>query len=174
VPIPRSHDGKDIAEGLDDSEQYIRNCHKYGMKVDPSVVITLRTRWAVMQPTKNFCEGDLLPLAGILDHNNYIRRLNLSGAGVTNVKPTAGNGDSNARVLHQILASNACIEALDISNTGIDDSGLQEVCEGLKKNASVVSLNVARNNFSSKGVAYLEAMLARNRNLKNLVRVVMW
>lgn len=43
------------------------------MTVDPSVVITLRSRWSIMQPTKGFCEGYLLPLAGILDHNTYIR-----------------------------------------------------------------------------------------------------
>lgn len=43
------------------------------MQVDPSVVITLRTKWTVMQPTKNFCEGSLLPLAGILDSSDYIK-----------------------------------------------------------------------------------------------------
>lgn len=57
----------------DDSELYIRNCERYGMKVDPSVVIALRTRWHVLQPTRNFCEGYLLPLAGILDRNPHIR-----------------------------------------------------------------------------------------------------
>jgi hypothetical protein len=57
----------------DETECYIRNCAKYGMRVDPSVVITLRTRWSVMQPTKGFCEGCLLPLANILDHNAYIK-----------------------------------------------------------------------------------------------------
>jgi hypothetical protein len=174
--------------------------------------------------------------------------MNLSGTGVTNVKPAAGNGDSNARVLHQVLAANTTIETLvracvracmcacvgiggragggwgvvrccvlvarfvcgggqrgkrvlwwlcvcvcicissgacrppdlpahvskhtetithqsptsfftpthnttqpqDVSNTGLDDQGVQEVCEGLKKNASVVALSLARNNFTSK------------------------
>lgn len=28
----------------DDSELYIRNCARYGMKVDPSIVIALRTK----------------------------------------------------------------------------------------------------------------------------------
>lgn len=37
-----------------------------------------------------------------------------------------------------------------MSNTGLDDHGVQEVCEGLKKNASVVALSLARNNFTSK------------------------
>jgi hypothetical protein len=57
----------------DECEQYIQNCHKYGIRVDPSVVITLRTRWSVLRPTRAFCEGFLLPLAGILDHNTYIK-----------------------------------------------------------------------------------------------------
>ncbi len=38
----------------------------------------------------------------------------------------------------------------DVSNTGLDDHGVQEVCEGLKKNASVVALSLARNNFTAK------------------------
>jgi len=144
------------------------------MAIDPSVVITLRTRWSVMQPTKSFCEGSLLPLAGILDNNKFIRRLHLSGTGVTNVKATAGNGDSNARILHQVLANNDCIETLDISNMGIDDSGLAEVCEGMKKNAAVTTLNVARNCFSAKGAFFLEAMLERNKSLKYLGQLVCW
>jgi len=144
------------------------------MAIDPSVVITLRTRWSVMQPTKSFCEGSLLPLAGILDHNKFIHRLHLSGTGVTNVKATAGNGDSNARILHQVLANNDCIETLDISNMGIDDSGLAEVCEGMKKNAAVTTLNVARNCFSAKGALFLEAMMERNKSLKYLGQLVCW
>ena len=43
------------------------------MPVDPSVVITLKTGWHVMQPTKSFCEGSMLPLAGILDKNEHIK-----------------------------------------------------------------------------------------------------
>lgn len=65
---PQSH-----THAQDDAELYIRNCGKYGMKVDPSIVIALRTKWHVMQPTRNFCEGYLLPLAGILDRNPHIR-----------------------------------------------------------------------------------------------------
>jgi len=33
---------------------------------------------------------------------------------------------------------------------GLDDHGVQEVCEGLKKNASVLALSLARNNFTAK------------------------
>jgi hypothetical protein len=33
----------------------------------------LRTRWHLMQPTKSFCEGGMLPLFGILEHNDHIK-----------------------------------------------------------------------------------------------------
>ena len=82
----------------------------------------------------------------------------------------------------------------DVSNTGMDDFGIQEICEGLKKNSSVTALNVSRNNFSVKvrslsmrltssaatpiimppssllyqGVQYIERMLGRNSSLKSL------
>lgn len=207
----------------DECEHYIRNCNRYGMNVDPSVVITLRTRWGVLQPTKAFCEGSLLPLAGILDQNSYIkcvlrttrvvvrvpvlalmgvvcgvgRKMNLSGTGVTNVKPAAGNGNSNARVLHQILSNNKAIESLvrcfggsgvegcrlmvcprlsrqDISNTGIDDDGILEICEGLKKNASVTALNVARNNFSAKVVAALSSTRGCSSFAAKVAHALLW
>ena len=85
--------------------------------------------------------------------------MNLSGTGVTNVKYSAGNGNSNARVLHQVLSSNKSIESVDISNTGLDDDGVKEVCDGLKKNKTVTNLNISRNHFShqvcGKGAAHV-------------------
>ncbi|CAN0302689.1 unnamed protein product, partial [Phaeothamnion confervicola] len=111
-----------------DVEYYIRNCQRYQVPVDPSVVISLKTRWHVMQPTKSFCEGSMLPLAGILDTNRHVKRLSLKGAGMhTNRRPAAGNGNSNARVLHTILSRNDCVEALDVSATGLDDAGRAEI-----------------------------------------------
>lgn len=48
------------------------------------------------------------------------RVLNLSGAGMHN-KRGLGNGNSNARVLNQILAKNQTIDHLVLSDTGLDD-----------------------------------------------------
>jgi hypothetical protein len=83
------------------AEEYIRNCEKYSVNIDPGVVISLRTgyvhslfynyfhyeshphvgrRWHVMHPTKLFAEGAMLPLLGVLDGNAHIQSLNLSDA----------------------------------------------------------------------------------------------
>jgi hypothetical protein len=110
------------------------------------------------------------------------RSISLSGAGTTNVKGAPGNGNSNARVLHQVLLSNSTVELLvcapvpardprrsphshlprqDISNTGIDDDGIHEVCEGLKKNSSVTHLNISRNSFTSQASPHTEETASR-------------
>jgi hypothetical protein len=34
--------------------------------------------WHIMQPTKNFSEGSMLPLFGIMENNEHIKKLNLS------------------------------------------------------------------------------------------------
>jgi hypothetical protein len=49
-----------------------------------------------------------------------LRKLNLAGAGM-NSKRGAGNGNSNARVLHFMLAKNKAVEELVLSDTGLDD-----------------------------------------------------
>ncbi|CAN0432761.1 unnamed protein product, partial [Hapterophycus canaliculatus] len=41
--------------------------------VDASVVISLKTEWEVLQPTKAFTEGCMLPLAGVLEDNKHIK-----------------------------------------------------------------------------------------------------
>lgn len=41
--------------------------------VDPSVVISLKTQWEVLQPTQAFSEGSMLPLAGVLDGNKHVK-----------------------------------------------------------------------------------------------------
>lgn len=43
------------------------------VRVDPSVVISLKTRWSVLQPTEAFAEGSMLPLAGVLDDNEHVK-----------------------------------------------------------------------------------------------------
>ena len=41
---------------------------------------------------------------------------------------SGGNGNSNARVLNAILRKNTVIEEVDLSYTGLDDDGIEEVC----------------------------------------------
>lgn len=40
---------------------------------------------------------------------------------------SGGNGNSNARVLNAILKKNTVIEEVDLSFTGLDDDGIEEV-----------------------------------------------
>jgi hypothetical protein len=64
------------------AEKYIRNCLHFQMKVDPSVVIALRTGWDVLQPSRQFTEGSMLPLMDILEDNNQIHKVNFSHVGM--------------------------------------------------------------------------------------------
>jgi hypothetical protein len=99
--------------------------------------------WYMMQPTKRFQDGSMLPLLGVLEHNKHIRSLKLamtsmhdarfrlkffihlhSGSFLSFINRTSGNGNSNARVLNRILKANDVIEELDLSDTGLDDDGL--------------------------------------------------
>lgn len=83
--------------------------------------------------------------------------MSLSGAGTTNVKAGPGNGNSNARILHQVLSRNKSIQVVDISYTGLDDDGVKELCEGLKKNNTVTYLNMARNHFTAQVISPMSA-----------------
>lgn len=162
-----------LENGTDNGEspevmKYLQNCKKYQVPVDPSVVISLKTRWHIMQPTKRFCEGAMLPLAGILDTNDHIETLILKGAGMHSHKPAAGNGNSNARVLAAILSSNTSVTKLDISNTGLDNEGVAEICKVLKRSSSLTALNVARNHFGSRGAKALEEALDETSTLVDL------
>lgn len=60
------------------SDVYIENCKRFNINIDPSVVIALRTGWSVLQPTRKFSEGSMLPLMGILESCESITKVNLS------------------------------------------------------------------------------------------------
>ncbi|CAM9448778.1 unnamed protein product, partial [Heterosigma akashiwo] len=147
--------------------QYIENCEKYEVDVDNSILIALMTRWSILQPTKNFCEGCMLPLAGILERNDHVKRLVLRGAGILRARaPKAGNGDSNARILRYVLEQNNTLISLDLSCTGLGEDGLFEICEGLKRNTSVTELNLSKNYFTEAGMGMLRSVLEVNPRLK--------
>jgi len=156
-------------ENLDEGDMYIENCQKLHVSVDPSVVITLKTQWNVLKPTKAFCEGSILPLMEILCQNKFITKLNLEGAGMLSNKIAGpGNGNSNARILGLILRENKTIKDLNLCNTGLDDNGVVEICEGLMENETVTKLNISRNSFGEKGVSMLQQVVSKKKNLKNL------
>lgn len=165
---------KDIATSQSDewhrnAESYIQNCQSYGLIIDPNVVISLQTGWDKMQPSKQFGEGAMLSLLGVLENNNHIKRLNLSSSSMQDSRFRAGgNGNSNARILNMILKKNQHIESLDISNTGLDDDGIGEICEGLKKNTSVKYLNLSYNHFGEIGAEKLRATLLGSKTIKKV------
>ena len=70
--ISECDEGKDSSSNI-----YINNCQKYDIKVDPSILIALETKWKVLQPTKLFGEGHLIPLREILQDNDHIEILRL-------------------------------------------------------------------------------------------------
>ncbi|CAM9933934.1 unnamed protein product [Ascophyllum nodosum] len=157
--------------GVEDNEDvaaYLRNCRAYQVHVDPSVVISLKTHWEVIQPTQSFSEGSMLPLAGVLDGNKHVKKLCLRGTGSSQKRPSAGNGNSNARILRGILAENDTIDTLDISNTGLDSDGMRELCAALRENRSLTHLDVSRNRFGGKGAEMLEETLDAAPSLQTL------
>lgn len=134
---------------LDPAEQYIKNCSQFELNVDSNVVIALRTRWNILKPTSNFDEGAMLPLMGVLDDNKHITKLNLAASSMQSRFRTMGNGNSNARVLSSILCNNNTIEEVDLSETGLDDDGVAEVCTALKNNKTITKLNLSGNLFGT-------------------------
>ena len=122
-----------------------------------------------MQPTKKLNEGGLLPLIGILDSNTHIQKLNLASAAMKDEKfRSAGNGNSNARVLNLILKKNSALKEIDLSDNGLDDDGISEICDALKSNTALTSLNLSRNNFSSIGAEHLRDALTENKTIQKL------
>jgi hypothetical protein len=70
---------QDNIDTTDDfSDAYIENCKRFELHVDPSVVIAFKTSWAILQPTKTFSEGSMLPLIEILRDSQTISKVNLS------------------------------------------------------------------------------------------------
>lgn len=129
----------------------------------------LNDRWNILQPSFQFVEGSLLPLMGVLDKNTHVLKANFSYAGMKDPRfRFSGNGNSNARVLRYILTKNKCIQELNLSNTGLDDDGVNEICEGIKKNNTLHSLNLSSNHFGEIGAEKLRLALEQNNSIKQI------
>jgi hypothetical protein len=57
---------------------------------------------------------------------------------------------------------------VNLSETGLDDEGIRELCEGLKSNSTVTDLNLAYNHFGGEGAKTLLEALAENQSIKKL------
>ena len=151
-------------------QRYLENCEKFGVKVDPSVCITLQTRWDILRLSKeSSTEGSLLPLMGILDNNQHIRKIDLQNISMSDYRfRCAGNGNSNARALRSILDENKSIEEVDLGRSGLDDDGLIELCTALEKNTSIKNLNLSGNAFTESGANKLRDALMGNEILEEV------
>lgn len=91
-------------------------------------------------------EGALLPLVDVLKCNDHVKKLNLSSSGMHDARyRTAGNGNSNARALASILKENTVISDVDLSDTGLDNDGVLELCKDLiSRHNQYKSLNVTK------------------------------
>ena len=149
--------------------EYIENCRKYDIQIDPSIVISLKTGWDILQPALSFSEGGLLPLLDILKNNKLVKRLNFSTSRYYDSRyRTYGNGNSNARLLKYILHSNHIITDLNLSSSGLNDDGISEIAEGLKYNKSIININLSYNNFGEKGAEQLRESLLINNHVKHI------
>lgn len=171
---PTSNGGNEV-EVLEEERQlrlniYLENCKKYGVSVDPSVCVTLATGWSVLRLSKETSsEGSLFPLMGILKDNPHVRKVDMQSIAMTDYRfRSPGNGNSNARVLSNILVENEAIEDIDLKGSGLDDEGLIQLCEALKDNKSIKKLNLSSNNFSERGAKTLEEALSGNSTLKEV------
>jgi hypothetical protein len=57
---------------------------------------------------------------------------------------------------------------LDLSYTGLDDDGVRELCDALKANKTLVSLNLSGNYFGETATLSLQDALSENSTLKSL------
>lgn len=67
-----------------------------------------------------------------------------------------------------ILHKTNVITELNLSNTGLDDDGIKEICDGIKKNNTIKSLNLSHNHFGVAGAAYLAEALSVNRSIQSV------
>lgn len=72
------------------------------------------------------------------------------------------------RLLPKLLANDATVTCLDLSNAGYDDQSCRSIAVALRRNTRVTSLNLNANRISSTGVVYLAEMLEDNVTLREL------
>ncbi|XP_019909447.2 protein phosphatase 1 regulatory subunit 37 [Esox lucius] len=131
----------------------------------------------------------LFTLVGALKNNRMLRELYLSNNGL--------NSEQDSMQIRDLLRYNSIIHYLDLSNNTISDSGLEEICGGLRVQTeglkvlilwnnqispnglvhlanvlpvlnSLETLNLGDNNLQNRGIHALREALIKNRSLLHL------
>ena len=67
-----------------------------------------------------------------------------------------------------ILAENKTIEEIDLSDNGLDDDGIGELCNSINSNSTITKLNLSRNFFGTLGAEQLRKSLEDSKSIKML------
>jgi hypothetical protein len=84
------------------------------------------------------------------------------------VLPNVHIGDDGAKILGTFLASSKAMRILDLSSNRIGDSGAMGLGEGLKVNATLMDINLLRNQFSSEAMTLVQGAKSNGKKLKSL------
>ncbi|XP_076834328.1 protein phosphatase 1 regulatory subunit 37 [Brachyhypopomus gauderio] len=103
----------------------------------------------------------LFTLVGGLKKNTALRELYLCDNDL--------NSYQDSMQLGLLLKYNRTLQTLDLSNNAISDSGLEELCEGLRAQKYGLKALVLRNNqITYRGMTHLESVLPVSRTLETL------
>jgi|GEM_PF-4275124 len=80
-------------------------------------------------------------------------------------------GDDEVKHLSKSLESNCTLTSLDLFNNKITDEGVRAIAEALKKNPTIIYLNLSQNNnlLSIEGYRVLNDLLNYNCSIKDIV-----
>jgi len=100
-------------------------------------------------------------LIDVLNSNQHVTSLDLSGVGVSNI---------GAEAFAKFLLTNETLLKLDLSNNKIDSNGIQSICAALKENKGLEELRLLGNCVPGEGcLTTLVESLEYNTSLLNIV-----
>ena len=182
VTIPTAANGTKIfLEEIDDNQTrtwcaqstflYVSRCKAFKMPIDPSVLTCLETNWHILALSPNYAiEGALLPLLDVLGGQNpsctHIRELRIIPApSLRYARQLTFSGDTDARCLSKIFATNKTIVELDLSHIGLGPRGIQEIASLLRTNTSLQIIRLCNNPGGRSAYRTLETGLRENKTL---------
>ena len=123
---------------------YLRLCHAFGARVDPSVASSIVTNWEFMQVTvRNSTDVSLIPMALVLRNLRNLKSLQI-GTYVS----FAHRGDGNwiCRSISPALPNLKDLRVLDLQRLGIDGRGLEQAASAICELQNLTEL-ILRHNY---------------------------